>query len=391
MSSQPKDGAKEEELRPLRSLLGSPNASQLAPDERLLAEAFHLVSEDSHPDSETASFDKLEGAAQRLARRRRWRYHLWEAWRDMGNVRLLATSAAVLVVISVAVLSLRGNSSSDDRGGLSGLYQRITQPSSFREQLTLRSEKESRSPLRCGAELFVIGQVDVEQKERFRPNIKLARGQVRVHVPPLPSGGKLVVETPDAEVIVHGTRFAVTREEGSSETSVRVEEGLVEVLPKGGNRAAVFLRAGESLTVPSLAQYQKTLGAKVGQLIEEGRCDAEADALLRSYLDSGMLSFPSENTVAESAARYHLGSCAADRGEVENAVSLFESVAKGDGIRADNALARIAQLRAEHDRKSGQLGWQRYLVRFPNGLHRESAHRYLKESEERPQTESPPR
>ena len=37
MSSQSKDGAKEEELRPLRSLLGSPNASQLAPDERLLA------------------------------------------------------------------------------------------------------------------------------------------------------------------------------------------------------------------------------------------------------------------------------------------------------------------------------------------------------------------
>ena len=78
MSSQPKDGAKEEELRPLRSLLGS-----------RMRRSLHRMNDSSRKRfiwflripiliPETAGFDKLEGAAQRLARRRRWRYHLWK-------------------------------------------------------------------------------------------------------------------------------------------------------------------------------------------------------------------------------------------------------------------------------------------------------------------------
>lgn len=390
MSNQPKDGASNEELRPLRSLLGAPNASQLAPEERLLAQAFQSLADhsDSQDTSDSLRFSELEGAAQRMARRRRWRYHLWEAWQDMGNLRLFASAAALLLVISVTVLSLKGSGGTDDRSALSRLYQRVTDPVFSQDQISIESEKESAKTLRCGAQIAVAGRVDVEQKERFRPHIKLARGQVRVQVPPMPSGGKLVVSTPDAEVIVHGTRFSVQRKDNQTETSVRVEEGLVEVQPRGGNRAAVFLRAGESLTVPSLSQYVEKLGSAVGKLIEEGRCDASAEALLRSYLDSGMAESATETGIAVSAARYHQGSCAASRGEIEAAVSLFESVAKGEGIRADNALARIAQLRAEQDHAAGVAAWNRYLSRFPHGLHGESAHRYLQESPPNEKTES---
>lgn len=383
MSSQPKDRAEAEELRPLRSLLGSSHESKLDSEERLLAEAFHSLAEQPPKDSADVNFAALEGAAQRLSRRRRWRYHLWEAWQNMGSVRLLASAAALVLVVSVVALGMRGGGSGDERSGLARFVQRITDKGQSRAQLAIRSEqKESQTTLRCGAQLVVLGHVEIEQKEHFRPLISLASGRVTVKVPPMPSGGKLVVTTADAEVIVHGTRFTVQREEGRDETTVRVEEGLVEVQPKGGHRAAVFLRAGESLQVPSLAGYSQKLSTEVSKLIGEGRCDAQAESVLRSYLESGAARSGTAKLIDESAARYHQGSCAADRGEVETAVSLFDQVSSqgGDSIRADNALARIAQLRAEREQQAGVAAWQRYLSRFPTGLHSESARRYLQDT-----------
>jgi hypothetical protein len=62
--------------------------------------------------------------------------------------------------------------------------------------------------------------------------IALESGSVRCEVPKLASGSRLRVKTPDAEVVVHGTVFSVqvrSAAGGTSQTCVRVEEGLVSV------------------------------------------------------------------------------------------------------------------------------------------------------------------
>jgi FecR protein len=69
--------------------------------------------------------------------------------------------------------------------------------------------------------------------------LRLHRGQVACEVPKLTGKKSFSVVTPDAEVIVHGTRFTVATD-GS--TCVRVSEGRVEVRSNG---AQTFLTSGQ--------------------------------------------------------------------------------------------------------------------------------------------------
>jgi hypothetical protein len=73
------------------------------------------------------------------------------------------------------------------------------------------------------------------------------QGGVTSTVPKLKAGEHYLVETPQALVSVHGTRFTVTRA-SSTTTRVEVAEGLVSVDPPGW-RPAFFLRPGEQAEV----------------------------------------------------------------------------------------------------------------------------------------------
>jgi hypothetical protein len=127
--------------------------------------------------------------------------------------------------------------------------------------------------------------------------------------------------------------------------------------------------------VPSRVAYVRQLGEKIGALAESGRCDEQASTLISDYLDHA------SPAMDVSAAQYLKGSCAAARGDVAGALSAFDRVAASSDspLRAENALARSAQLRAATSASDGALAWQRYLDRFPQGQHRESAQRYLRE------------
>jgi ferric-dicitrate binding protein FerR (iron transport regulator) len=79
------------------------------------------------------------------------------------------------------------------------------------------------------------------QTQRF----DLARGQLSLDVPPLPAGDALSVVTPEATVVVHGTRFSVTYDaEAKPPTCVRVTEGRVSVVRRGGGEEV--LGAGDT-------------------------------------------------------------------------------------------------------------------------------------------------
>lgn len=66
--------------------------------------------------------------------------------------------------------------------------------------------------------------------------LRLATGEVRLSVPPLPPEGRLTVRTSDAQAVVVGTKFrvSVVEAEGASATCVEVFEGLVEVTRRDG-------------------------------------------------------------------------------------------------------------------------------------------------------------
>ena len=96
--------------------------------------------------------------------------------------------------------------------------------------------------------------VKVSSATRFRIQdldadevVDLVRGSVALSVPKLQPAHALSVVTPDAQVVVHGTRFRVSVAEGLSagttETSVAVTEGEVAVVVPTGH---VVLRTGQN-------------------------------------------------------------------------------------------------------------------------------------------------
>lgn len=387
MSEKHPDEAQLAELRPLRSQASDP---ALTPDARLLGQALrqlHGAPEELPPA--VPPWAALEAQALRVARRQKLRYHLRELWQGSPVLRYSFAAAATVAVVLLSAWVLRRPASSSG----TTLASQTPSPSSVRDrsagvtpidrrpQLALRVKQGveqgvEQVRLRSGAEVeLASGQAEIDQAQDHDIAIRLASGRVSLRVPPLRPGSRLQVRTGDAEVTVHGTRFVVERNEAQDATTVSVQEGLVEVRPLGGNRPAQFLRPGEQVLVPSGAAYLRGLSAQVQGLVQAGRCDEGASQVLTTYLGA----VPSGSDV--SAGQYLHASCAAARGEVNAALAAFESVVASahSELRADNALARIAQLRATLSRAEGTAAWHRYLTRFPQGQHRESAQHYLGE------------
>lgn len=383
MSEKHADEAQLAELRPLRSQASDP---ALTPDARLLGQALRQLhgAPDDAPGA-VPSWAGLEDQALRIARRRQLRYHLRELWQGSAALRYSLAAAATLAVVLGSAWLLRRATS--EIGATLATSQSPGRPKNepgvgakatdLRPQVALHTDGAAQSVrLRSGAlvELF-FGTAEIDQAQDNATAIRLPTGRVAVQVPPLRPGSRLQVRTGDAEVTVHGTHFFVERQDEKDATLVSVKEGLVEVRPLGGNRKAVFLRPGEQVVVPSSTAYLRTLSSQVQGLVEAGRCDDEASQVLGTYLHA----MPAGSDV--SAGQYLHASCAAAKGEVAAALSGFEQVVAGahSQLRADNALARIAQLRAAISRSEGTAAWRRYLQRFPQGQHRESAQHYLGE------------
>jgi hypothetical protein len=103
---------------------------------------------------------------------------------------------------------------------------------------------------------------------RLAQRVRLDSGSIRCSVPKLAGGREFSVSTPDALVVVHGTRFSVEvepMEDGLSQTCVRVTEGRVAVHGAG---SVVLLGAGDEhgcgdLAASAVAPKLPTVSEKV--------------------------------------------------------------------------------------------------------------------------------
>lgn len=362
-------GDPDPDLVPLRSF-----GAARDPGERLLAGALGRLYPDlPPPPADPKLWLSIEAEAETLARKRRRAHALREQLLGIGRGRLLAYAALAAALLLVPWLLPRAPE----------LVREAPAPapiSAARAELSSGpAGGEGSARLFSGARLHISrGSAEIDQAEPARARIALRSGLLGVAVPKLAPGGSLRVVTADAEVIVHGTRFAVSKLQANA-TEVRVHEGLVEVQPIGGGRQPVFLRGGEKLTVPSAGRYLAQLAGQLNELLSRGAC-AERDLQdVDAFLDGAAAG------TDVSAALYLKGYCAVQRGRTAEAIASFEraGASAADPVRADNALARAAQLLAQQGRAQGTLGWRRYLERFPDGLHRESARRYLGKGPER--------
>ncbi len=119
----------------------------------------------------------------------------------------------------------------------------------LRTDATSGASLETEAGLRM--DLDASSEVSLSQMaDRGEHRVELRAGQLACAVPKLEAGTTFAVVTPNARVVVHGTKFTVrvdSSEAGVTRTCVRVREGLVAVHHAGGR---AMLHAGDSWGCP---------------------------------------------------------------------------------------------------------------------------------------------
>lgn len=268
-------------------------------------------------------------------------------------------------------------------------------------------------------------RVDLGERSASAVRLELRRGRIACDVTHR-EGRSFVVAADGVEVRVVGTRFSVSTEHGrdGNRVEVRVERGVVEVRPAGGEHAE-RVAAGQSWSretkvgaVPSAvpadappaheispapaladtpadeatstkAELPRAASTAAGRthadsaksseasgsraLLEEarelwrsGKVQAAADAYQRLVRD-----YPSD--ARAGLAAFELGRLRMDRlGDMAGAARALEqavALAPGSGFRED-ALARLVTASAAaHDLGGCSRARARYLAEFPHGVH----------------------
>ena len=269
-------------------------------------------------------------------------------------------------------------------------------PSAVFAEQRVDATDELRSTSGARAELALTGagkaRVDVSEDTRVRFNqrqagpdaasedwLGLEQGLVTLQVAKLPPGLGLSVQTPDARVTVHGTRFSVRvspRTPSGTVTFVAVTEGRVEVDSRG---QVVFLGPGDHWSSQTSAPESEAAPVSL-----DPHADARAGAarpVTTSFTrppTSARAARGSESTLAEENRLYAQALTQASAGELSLALADLAALIErypGSPL-AQNA--RVERFRLLQQGGSGSAAAQearRYLSEYPNGFARGEAQR----------------
>jgi hypothetical protein len=224
---------------------------------------------------------------------------------------------------------------------------------------------ESRLGVGIEAGTAVVGESS--RLEFVPPNaeerrLRLRAGSVDVDLPiKLAEGRRLVVETPNVEIIVIGTAFSVgVRESGGAiSTNVSVRRGTVRVREGGKDRAVLLAgQAWESPRPPAAEQVADAKAPAAAPKIPAARAG--------------------EGTLAEENRLFQVGLSARNAGDPAAAAEAFATLLARypRSVLAEQALAeRFRALERAGRLSSAIVTARRYLASYPRGFARDEAER----------------
>jgi len=211
---------------------------------------------------------------------------------------------------------------------------------------------ESALDLAPGSEALVSGD------DARGITVALARGSLECEVAPRHGRPPFVVRAGEVSVRVVGTHFRVSRGEGIA--TVDVERGQVEVTAPG---ARALLEAGAHWAWPE--ERERPAAAPT------------ATELTSGALPPSTVSPPAAPVASTEPSRRPRPATAMDRynlaarlegGRPNDALALYEDLARGEGPWAMNALFAAGRLEAERrNRPEAQRLLSEYVARFPQG------------------------
>ncbi len=227
---------------------------------------------------------------------------------------------------------------------------------------------------RSDVEVAPATQVKLAAASPAEERLRLAAGRVELRVERRPDSRRIVVvETPDSEVVVHGTIFSVSVDSSSGVgvTRVAVTEGTVSVLHRGERAFVTTGQNWSSAVKPEPAREAAVPArARPGEAtsVRPQRHGARRSAASASSSDSSSLG--EENRMFSQAVE------ARNRGDDRSAVELFGALLGKfpSGKLAEEArIERMRALTRLGDATRAAAEARRYLARHASGFARDEA------------------
>jgi hypothetical protein len=222
--------------------------------------------------------------------------------------------------------------------------------------------------------------------ERF----SLARGRLAVHVVKLTHGRRFIVDTPDAQIEVRGTRFELkVLNQGEecghgSRTRLVVSEGVVEVRSAGASErisagqvwpadCATTESASSPEQQPSVPAASSTAAARVG------REPPPAPAVAAPSAAAGRVTLESPSGLGRQNDSFAQAVALRRRGDTAGALRAYQELIARfpSSPLAENAMVERMRLLAATPGNRARDEAQRYLSRYPNGFAVEEARRLV--------------
>jgi hypothetical protein len=252
----------------------------------------------------------------------------------------------------------------------------------------LSTAADGSAKLRTGRSVVEVSpatQLKMTSASKAEERMQLSSGRIDLRVERGTDPSRIVVvETPDSEVVVHGTIFsvAVDGKSGVSVTRVRVEEGAVSVLHHGERAlltsGQVWSSAVKAKPLPQQAQPQTApappSAAEPVSTVEPRRVSRvrpERQAVRKNPVESG-----GPSTLREENRMFQLALEARNRGDDRAAVDLFAALLSKFPSAKLAEEARIERMRALSrlgDASKAAAEARRYLARHATGFAREEA------------------
>lgn len=232
------------------------------------------------------------------------------------------------------------------------------------------------------ADLAASSELEILRPTASERRLRLGVGRVDVDLPrKLEAGKHLVIETPNADVLVVGTAFTVDvgRDGAEPATHVSVRRGTVWIM-QGGKQRAV-LRAGdewkseavESRSAPVAAPALPAAAAdepRRGIAAETARKGAGRASVAARVVDSG--------TLAEENRLFQAGLTARNAGNFAGAADTFSTLLSRyprSNLREQALAGEFRALDRAGRASAAVIAARRYLASYPSGFARVDAER----------------
>ena len=226
---------------------------------------------------------------------------------------------------------------------------------------------------RSDVEVAPATQVKLAVASPTEERLRLAAGRVELHVERRPDSRRIVVvETPDSEVVVHGTVLSVSVDSSSGVgvTRVQVAEGTVSVLHRGERS---FVTTGQDWSSAVKPQPVRAAEAPArARSTETAPARPQRHGARRAEPASGSES----SSLGEENRMFSQAIEARNRGDDRAAVELFGALLgkfPGGKLAEEARIERMRALTRLGDATRAAAEARRYLARHASGFARDEA------------------